>query len=175
MSPGPPASGLTADGLRRLRGWGMPQAGCAALVQRQPGETPAAPSALAPRGPARESHLASGEPGFPSQALLALGTGAPEGSGRSSPPPVALPTARTPRHVSPTALPVVPGRHRSRRVDYDEGQHPLTAQRLLHDEVHGAGVCVWLGQCPALIHCCPGSPTRATCVGREGHGQGHRA
>lgn len=47
-------------------------------------------------------------------------------------------------------------------------QLPLTAQRLLHDEVHGAGVCVWLGQCPALIHRCPGLLTWATCAGTEG-------
>lgn len=101
MSPVPPMPELAADGLRRLWGWGVLRAGCSALVWRQPGETPAAPSVLAPRGPAGESHLAVGELGFPSQALLAQGMGALEGSGSSSPLLVALPAALSPCHVSP--------------------------------------------------------------------------
>lgn len=171
----PPVPEPAADGLRRLWGWGVLRAGCTALVWRQPGETPAAPSVLAPRGPAGESHLAAGELGFPSQALLAQAMGAPEGSGSSSPLLVSLPAAMSPCHVPPTVHPGVPGWHRSRRGDPEGGRHPLTAQRLLHDEVHGAGVRVRLGQRPALIHCCPGSLTRATCTGREGHGRGRRA
>lgn len=34
---------------------------------------------------------------------------------------------------------------------------------------------MWLGRCPALIHCRPCSPTRATWAGREGQRWGHRA
>lgn len=153
----------------------MPWAACAALVRRQPGEMPAAPSELAPRGPAGESLLVAGEAGFPSQALPVLGTGALEGSSSSLLPPVAAPVALSPHHVPPTVIPGVPGQHCSWSGDPEGAEHPLTTQRLLHDEVHGAGVCVWLGQCPALIHCCPGSLTTATCTGREGHSWGRCA
>lgn len=47
--------------------WGVPWAGCAALVWRQLGEMPAAPLELAPRGPVGEFHLVAVEPGFPSR------------------------------------------------------------------------------------------------------------
>lgn len=111
MSPWPPAP--AADRLWMLWGWGVPQAGCAVLVQHQSRETPAAPSTLAPRGPTRESHLAAGEPGFPSQALPALGMGALERAGGSSPLPAPLSVALYLRCVPSTAFPGALGQHRS--------------------------------------------------------------
>lgn len=160
--------------LGKLWGWGVPRAGCSALVQCQLGEMPAAPSS-APKGPAGESHLTAEEPGFPSQTLTALEVGNVEGSSSSSPLLVALCVTLSPCHVPPTALLGCWACIAPRGGPLMGEQLPLTAQRLLHDEVHGAGVCVWLGQCPALIHRSPGLLTWATCAGREGQGWGYPA
>lgn len=122
--------------------------------------------------------LSSGRAGIPQPGAAGTGNGSPGGFRQQLPAAGGSPRSSVPLPCvppPPTVHPGVPGWHHSRRGDPEGGRHPLTAQRLLHDEVHGAGVRVRLGQRPALIHCCPGSLTRATCMGREGHGRGRRA
>lgn len=154
-SPVPPVPRPAALGLWVLQERGAPRAASTALLQRQPGETLAAP-ALAPRGPAGESHT-TGRAGIPPPGAAGTTDGSPGGLWQPFVPP-RWPSL-TPCWVCCHPAVSLPGE-----------MFPLTAQRLLHNKVHGAGVCVWLCQYPALIHCCPGSPTRATWAQREGHG-----